>query len=367
MTGQSASNSGEEAILPVVAKAGSPIPLGLLVVVLAALAIILFVVLEARRSERSAPAVHSPSGTALARSENLPPLYIPPLPQEPPPVIRPALASIVQRPLRVAAAPSAAPAHIVAYAPQPAYSAPPQAAPAQPVRTSAEPVIVIDTTGGPTPDERAEAPRLSDGGGTIPSVVGARAAAGVLANRATTIPQGSVIAAVLETALDSTRPGLARAIVSRDVRGFDGSRVLIPRGSRLIGEYGAEAKPGQRRMLVSWTRLIRPDGVTIAIGSAASDPLGRGGIRAHVNNHFFQRFAGAILQSALDIGVNLASRSLDSPVVVAVPGALQQRSGETAPSQISPTLQVRPATSISIMAARDLDFTSVEASRGARR
>ena len=111
---------------------------------------------------------------------------------------------------------------------------------------------------------------------------------------------------MLETALDSTRPGFARAIVSRDVRGFDGSRVLIPRGSRLIGEYRSEVAPGQRRALVNWTRLIRPDGVTIAIGSPAGDPLGRGGIRARVNSHFFERFAGAILQSALDIGVNLA-------------------------------------------------------------
>ena len=132
-----------------------------------------------------------------------------------------------------------------------------------------------------------------------------------------------MIPAVLETALDSTRPGFARAIVSRDVRGFDGSRVLIPRGSRLIGEYRSEAAPGQKRALVIWSRLIRPDGVTIAIASPAGDPLGRGGIRARVNSHFFERFAGAILQSALDIGVNLASTAGGGTVVV-LPGTVQQ-------------------------------------------
>jgi len=63
---------------------------------------------------------------------------------------------------------------------------------------------------------------------------------------------------VLETAFDSTRPGLARALVQSDVRGFDGSRVLIPRGSRLIGEYRSDVAPGQHRALVNWTRLIRP-------------------------------------------------------------------------------------------------------------
>ncbi|WP_164040702.1 TrbI/VirB10 family protein, partial [Serratia marcescens] len=88
---------------------------------------------------------------------------------------------------------------------------------------------------------------------------------------------------------------------------FDGTRVLIPRGSRLIGEYGSDTETGQKRMLVNWIRLIRPDGATIAIGSPATDPLGQGGIRASVNSHFFERFAGAILQSALDVGVNLAA------------------------------------------------------------
>ena len=48
----------------------------------------------------------------------------------------------------------------------------------------------------------------------------------------------------LETAIDSSRPGFARALVSRDVRSYDGSRILIPRGSRLLGEYRADVTPG---------------------------------------------------------------------------------------------------------------------------
>jgi type IV secretion system protein VirB10 len=133
---------------------------------------------------------------------------------------------------------------------------------------------------------------------------------------------------------------------------------LIPRGSRLIGEYRSDAEAGQNRMLVNWIRLIRPDGATIAIGSPAGDTLGRGGIRASVNSHFFERFAGAILQSALDVGVNLASRSLDSAVVV-LPGGLQGGVARI-PNQVRPTLKVKAATSISIFVARDLDFTGVE-------
>jgi len=196
------------------------------------------------------------------------------------------------------------------------------------------------------------------------AVAGTRTRAGVLANRSTTVAQGTVIPAVLETALDSTRAGLARAIVQRDIRGFDGTKVLIPRGSRLIGEYHSEVQPGQNRAMVNWFRLIRPDGTTISIGSPAGDPLGRAGIRANVNSHFFQRFAGAILQSALDIGVALAASQADNSGVLFVPGALQNGAAQIVqPQQITPTLTVRQGTSISIFVARDLDFTGAGARR----
>jgi len=179
--------------------------------------------------------------------------------------------------------------------------------------------------------------------------------------RATTVPQGTLIPAILETALDSSHAGFARALVQRDVRGFDGSRVLIPRGSRLIGQYTGNAAQGQKRAFIIWQRLIRPDGVTIALDSPAADPVGGGGIKAHVNSHFFARFSGAILQSVLDLGVNLASRSTHSPVVVALPGSLQGTASTVVqPTQIAPTLKVKPGTSISVFVAHDLDFSRAD-------
>ena len=123
------------------------------------------------------------------------------------------------------------------------------------------------------------------------------------ANPSTTIPQGAVVQAVLETALDSTRPGPARAIVSRDVRSFDGTRVLIPRGSRLYGDYKADLAQGQSRALIQWTRLLRPDGVTIALDSPSADPLGRAGVGGKVNSHFLARFGNAFLQTSLNLGM----------------------------------------------------------------
>lgn len=187
-----------------------------------------------------------------------------------------------------------------------------------------------------------------------------RVEAARLANPSMTVPQGTVIPAVLETALDSTRPGGVRALVQRDIFGFDGTRLLIHRGSRLYGTYEAGLNPGERRALIRWTRLIRPDGVTIALDSPASDPLGRAGVAGDVKSRFFARFGGAILQSVLDIGVGIATREATDGVIVALPGSTQNVSAATQPQQVQPVLRVEHGTSVSVFVARDLDFSSVE-------
>ncbi len=174
-----------------------------------------------------------------------------------------------------------------------------------------------------------------------------------------TIPKGTVIPAVLETALDSTRAGAARALVQRDIYSFDGTRILIQRGSRLYGEYDSGLAAGQNRVLIQWTRLIRPDGVTIALDSPSSDPLGRAGVKGKVDSKFLQRFGGAILQSVLDIGVGLATQEIGSGVVVALPGSTQNVQIQNG-NQVQRTLKVKHGTSVSVFVARDLDFSSVD-------
>lgn len=179
-------------------------------------------------------------------------------------------------------------------------------------------------------------------------------------NPSATVPQGSVIHAVMETALDSTRAGFARAVVSRDVLSFDGTRVLIPKGSRLFGNYQADVTLGQKRALIQWQRLTRPDGVLIDLDSPAADPLGRAGLKGKVNTHFFQRFSGAILQSLLDIGVRAATRQVDSnTVIVGLPGSNTLASPIQSTTDIKPTLKISQGASVSVFVAKDLDFSTV--------
>lgn len=350
----------ERGVLPRVARARGGVPMIVIVIGALIAAGLLFAVLDARRRALSAPAVKPVrADLAAAASDAPPPLYIPPgVPAAPA-----ALVADVPAPQPIAPPPPARTAPPASSAPT--YPAPPPISyapppPAAPPRTASGAILVVDGGQPGAPSERGEGAK--DGGALIVDVA-ARSRAGAMSDRATTVPQGSLIPAVLETAFNSTGSGFARALVQRDVYGFDGTRVLIPRGSRLIGEYRSDTAPGQKRAFVTWTRLIRPDGVTIALASPTTDPVGVGGVRAKVDSHFFERFAGAILQSALMIGGNLAARSAGDSVVVALPGSFPGTTTTMPATQIPPTLSVRQGTSISVFVARDLDFTAVEARR----
>lgn len=137
-----------------------------------------------------------------------------------------------------------------------------------------------------------------------------------IGNLPQTIAQGKIIDAVLETALNTDLPGTLRAIVSRDIYSEAGRNILIPKGSRLIGTYNTGILRGQKRVFILWTRIIRPDGVDIAVGSEAVDKLGRAGIEGIVDNKYKEIFSSALLTSILTFGVVYAAEQVtDNPEV----------------------------------------------------
>lgn len=229
------------------------------------------------------------------------------------------------------------------------------------------PVLVYDGSSAPMTTVTAgpNTPRAADGAPAL--LAGAAAAGGFaisdgtsvhatkLAQPGSTVVQGTLIPAVLETAIDTDVPGYVRAVVSQDVRSFDGSKVLIPRSSRLIGEYKGITQAGQRRAYLMWTRLVRPDGVSVALASPAADLSGQAGIGGQVNSHFFSRFGSAILLSILGGASTLATAGA-STVVVSGAG---QSAASTAIQQNGnrgPTIKVRQGEPIRVFTARDLIF-----------
>lgn len=318
----------------------------------ALLGLVLFVILDAnRRSQQDARQAPASPRVSIASPPplSIPPMPVPVEPERPPPAPVPlvpeAQAVSVER---------NAPIVYPALPPSPVASLP--GVPTGPAPT---PVRKAEPGGSPLIIDLGAGDALGNGSAAAGAAGDDQAVrASIIRNRASLVPQGSMIRAILETPIDSRRPGLVRAIVARDARGFDGSRVLIPKGSRLIGEAAGDAKEGQKRVLVTWTRLIRPDGVAIRIGSPAADVLGGAGIRGKTNTHFFERFGNAVLQSALTIGVNIASRPRGNSVIVGVPGQIGAAGQSLLPNvDTAPTIKIASGTEISVFVARDLDFS----------
>lgn len=133
-----------------------------------------------------------------------------------------------------------------------------------------------------------------------------------ITDRPHTIAQGKLLTAILETAINTEVPGSVRAVVSRDVYGESGDQVLIPKGSRLFGSYTSQIQRGQGRVEINWTRLIRPDGVDLAISFNASDQFGRSGIPGEVDNKYTSIVATSLLTSIIAVAATAAAQSLVS-------------------------------------------------------
>ncbi len=176
------------------------------------------------------------------------------------------------------------------------------------------------------------------------------------------LPQGTFIDCTLETAIDSTLPGMTTCITATDTFGADGSVVLLERGTKLIGETRGEVAQGQARVFVVWTEARTPTGVVVRLDSPATDALGRSGLEGQVNRHFWQRFGAAALVSTIDgaVQAELQSSSRGGTVVLD-PTASEDVLTELLRSTINipPTIRVRNGARIQVLVARDVDFRSV--------
>ncbi len=176
-----------------------------------------------------------------------------------------------------------------------------------------------------------------------------------------------MISGILEAASQSDLPGMVRAIVNVNVYSFEGSNLLIPKGTRLVGQYRSSVKKGQARVFIIWNRLIRPDGASINIGSIGTDALGRSGLGGDVDTHFMERFGSSILLSIINGSLNAAVDAIDndSTADVSLNGSNDfNRSSEIALKDsidIKPTIHIDQGMRIKIFVGKDLDFKSVGA------
>lgn len=186
------------------------------------------------------------------------------------------------------------------------------------------------------------------------------------------IRTGSVIPATLVGGINSDLPGQIIGQVSQNV--YDsptGKHILIPQGSRLVGEYSSQVQYGQSRVFVVWQRLISPDGKALDLGEMpGSSGAGYAGFRDRVNNHYIRIFGSAIMMSAILAGVEMTQNNQNQ-----TQGSNQQRMSDALSEalgnqlggvmaemlqknmNIAPTLEIRPGYRFNVMLVKDLVFS----------
>ncbi len=187
----------------------------------------------------------------------------------------------------------------------------------------------------------------------------------------TKLLQGKMIGAILETAIQSDLSGMVRAEITEPVYSSNGKRLLIPQGSRVVGQYTGGLKNGQSRIFIVWQRVITPSGIDVALNSPGTGPLGRAGHGGWIDSHFWERFGSSILLSILGGGTSALAGFAADGNQQAISNTQQgfNRSAEIALENsinIKPTLHKNHGESIKIFVARDIDFKRVLEAQYAR-
>lgn len=180
-------------------------------------------------------------------------------------------------------------------------------------------------------------------------------------NRQMVLTQGTKIPCTLETALDSTVPGLTTCIINHDVYSSDGTVRLIDRGSKLNGEYQSNLRLGQVRIGILWRRLETPDGVIINLASPATDTLGRAGVSGKVDTHFWMRFGHAIMLSMISDAFQYMDNKRDTRDFEDTEQSMQDLAQTALENEINipPTIYKNQGEPIMVMLNRDLSFANV--------
>jgi type IV secretion system protein VirB10 len=175
------------------------------------------------------------------------------------------------------------------------------------------------------------------------------------------LPKGAFIDCTLETAIDSTLPGMTTCIMATDAFSADGSVVLMERGTKLVGETRGQVQQGSTRVFVLWTEARTPAGVMVPLASPGTDELGRSGLPGEVNRHFLERFGAAILISVIDGAIQAKVQSSGNGTVIYNPSTSTDVITEVLKSTVNipPTVVKPQGDRIQVFVARDLDFRSV--------
>ncbi|MDX8495098.1 TrbI/VirB10 family protein [Mesorhizobium sp. VK22B] len=173
---------------------------------------------------------------------------------------------------------------------------------------------------------------------------------------------GAVIPAALITGIRSDLPGQITAQVTENIYDSPTGRILlVPQGTRIVGQYDNHVGFGQRRVLLVWSRLIFPNGRSIVLEhQPGADGQGYAGLEDGVDYHWGELFKAAALSTLLSVGAEAGSSGQESDIVRALrrgaSDSISQVGQQVVQRQldIAPTLTVRPGFPVRVLVTRDL-------------
>nr|WP_246505723.1 TrbI/VirB10 family protein [Coralloluteibacterium stylophorae] len=189
----------------------------------------------------------------------------------------------------------------------------------------------------------------------------------------TLLLRGTYIRCILQSRVISDFPGYTSCLVTEPVYSVDGKRLLLPRGSKVQGSYGADDMIGDRVAIV-WDRITTPTGLDINMRSPGVDMLGSAGNAGHYSAHWGQRIASSLLISIVsDVFKYAAAESGPQQTSIANGAVVQnpyesntartlERIANAAADQAMrrpPTATINQGTIVNVYVARDIDFSAV--------
>lgn len=179
------------------------------------------------------------------------------------------------------------------------------------------------------------------------------------------LAHGTYARCALYPEIITEHPGLIDCRLTEPLYSADGSTVISEAGDRLTGVQKVQMSAGQARVFTSWTELETASGTRAKLSSLGAGPMGASGTEAWIDNHYLQRYGGAIMLSFIQDALAAASESAqdnDSGYTVNNTEQNVENMAEKALDSsinIPPTAYILPGTVITVIVARDIDFSSV--------
>lgn len=205
------------------------------------------------------------------------------------------------------------------------------------------------------------------------SLISKAANAQTLRNPDTLLVRGTFIRCVLETRIITDIPGFTSCIVTEPVYSINGRKLLLPKGSKVLGAYDTDANGP--RVAVIWDRIITPNGFNVTMKSPGVDGLGSAGHPGKYDAHWPARMASALMISlvadafkyaAAEHGPTQNEVSTSGVIVQSPYESVTAKTMERLANQALTKSMNRPATVtinqgtvLNVYVAQDVDFAYV--------